>query len=168
MKKGFVSTVLVLVIITILAACGKQAVNPVAVDEKNDKCATCNMAVTNNQYATEVVLENGKALKFDDIGCMYKWLQENSGEKLQAKFVRDYNTKEWVPSEKATYVYETSIKTPMAYNVISFQNKSDAESYVKNQKGSVLSYEDLNNHKWEMNKEMMKMMKDNKAMNPTN
>lgn len=168
MKKGFVSTVLVILIITMLAACGKQAVNPVVVDEKNDKCATCNMAVTNNQYATEVVLENGKALKFDDIGCMYKWLQENRGEKLQAKFVRDYNTKEWVPSEKATYVYETSIKTPMAYNVISFQNKSDAESYVKNHKGSVLSYEDLNNHKWEMNKEMMKMMKDNKAMNPTN
>ncbi|WP_416826603.1 nitrous oxide reductase accessory protein NosL [Ectobacillus polymachus] len=165
MKKGFISVVLLLVILTITTACGKQEVKPTAVDEKNDKCANCNMAVMNDQFATEVILENGKTMKFDDIGCMYKWLNKNNGEKIQAKFVRDYNSKEWVSSDKATYVYDASIKTPMAYNVISFQNKNDAESYLKTNKGQLLTYQDLNNHSWEMNKEMMKMMKDNNAMN---
>ena len=32
--------------------------------------------VMDNQFATEIILENGKALKFDDIGCMYKWMDD--------------------------------------------------------------------------------------------
>ena len=36
-----------------------------------------------NQFATEIILENGKALKFDDIGCMYKWMEINPGEKTK-------------------------------------------------------------------------------------
>lgn len=43
----------------------------------------------------------------------------------------------------------------MAYNIISFENKKDAESFVSNYKGKVLSYKELAEHKWEMNKEMM-------------
>ena len=79
--------------------------------------------VTDNQFATEIILENGKALKFDDIGCMYKWMEIDSGEKTKEKFVRDYDSKDWISLEEATYVYDKTITTPMAYNVISFKNK---------------------------------------------
>ena len=66
----------------------------VAIDEKHDKCDICQIGVTDNQFATEIILENGKALKFDDIGCMYKWMEINSGEKTKEKFVRDYDSKD--------------------------------------------------------------------------
>ena len=94
-----------------------------AIDEKHDKCDICQIGVTDNQFATEIILENGKALKFDDIGCMYKWMEINSGEKTKEKFVRDYDSKDWISLEEATYVYDKTITTPMAYNVISFKNK---------------------------------------------
>ena len=55
----------------------------VAIDEKHDKCDICQIGVTDNQFATEIILENGKALKFDDIGCMYKWMEINSDEKTK-------------------------------------------------------------------------------------
>ena len=119
------------------------------------KCDICQIGVTDNQFATEIILENGKALKFDDIGCMYKWMEINSDEKTKEKFVRDYDSKDWISLEDATYVYDKTITTPMAYNVISFKNKKDAESFVSNYKGKVLSYKELAEHKWEMNKEMM-------------
>ena len=51
-------------------------------------------------------------------------------EKIDAQFVRDYNTQEWVLVEEATYVYNQSVKTPMAYNVISFKDKADAEKFA--------------------------------------
>lgn len=121
-----------------VVGCGKKETKPVAINEKNDKCDVCNMAVMDNQFATEVILENGKALKFDDIGCMYKWMEINPGEKTKEKFVRDYDSKDWVSLEDATYVYDKTITTPMAYNVISFKNKKDAESFVSNYKGKVL------------------------------
>lgn len=160
--KGILITMLAVLVLAI-AGCGKKEVKPVAIDEKNDKCAVCHMAVANNQFASEVILENGKSVIFDDIGCMYKWISEHKNEKIQAKFVRDYNTKDWIEADKATYVYNKSIRTPMSYNVISFKNKKDAESFVSKNKGTVLTYKELQKHKWEMNKEMM--MKHGKDMN---
>ncbi len=35
------------------------------------------------------------------------------------------------------------------------KTKKDAESFVSNYKGKILSYKELAEHKWEMNKEMM-------------
>lgn len=135
--------------------CGEKEIKAVAIDEKHDKCDICQIGVMDNQFATEIILENGKALKFDDIGYMYKWMEINSGEKTKERFVRDDDSKDWISLEDVTYVYDKTITTPMAYNVISFENKKDAESFVSNYKGKFLSYKELSKHKWEMNKEMM-------------
>jgi copper chaperone NosL len=143
-----------------ISACGNK-VKPRAIDEKNDTCDVCNMQVMDNQFATQAILENKKVLTFDDIGCMYKWEKDNKAKKLKATFVRDYKTKDWIESEKATYVFGKSIKTPMAYNVISFKDKDDAKAYVKKHNGEVMSYDKLLSHKWTMNMEMMKMNKGN-------
>ncbi|MBO9129378.1 nitrous oxide reductase accessory protein NosL [Bacillus sp. 165] len=157
--KGVLITLFTILVVA-MAGCGKKEVKPVAIDEKNHTCAICNMAVMDSQFATEAILENGKVLTFDDIGCMYKWLSENEDNELQAKFVRDYNTKEWIAVDKATYVYDNDIQTPMAYNVISFKDKKDAESFISKHEGEVLMSEELENHQWEMNKEMMMKMKE--------
>ncbi|EOO27004.1 lipoprotein [Bacillus cereus VD133] len=159
MKVKYILFVVCLCFVFAVVGCGKKEIEAVAIDEKNDKCDVCNMAVMNNQFVTEVILENGKALKFDDIGCMYKWMDEHKNEKTKEKFVRDYNTKDWVALDKATYVYDKTIKTPMAYNVISFKDKKDAESFVDKHTGKVLSHKELGEHKWEVNKEMMEKTK---------
>lgn len=155
MRVKYVVLVICVCFIFMAVGCGKQETKAVAINEKLDKCDICQIGVMDNQFATEIILESGKALKFDDIGCMYKWMEINSGEKTKEKFVRDYDSKDWVSLEDATYVYDKTITTPMAYNVISFKNKKDAESFVSNYKGKVLSYKELSEHKWEMNKEMM-------------
>ncbi|MGX1195069.1 nitrous oxide reductase accessory protein NosL [Metabacillus sp. SLBN-84] len=156
MKYGKMMTMLMLTgVILLLGACS-QEVKPRAINEETDVCEVCNMAVMDNQFATQAILENKKVLTFDDIGCMFTWKNE-SMEKIKATFVRDYNTEDWIESEKAFYVYEKSIKTPMAYNVISFAEEKDAKTFTEKNGGELLSYEDLSNHKWEMNKEMMDM-----------
>ncbi|ASS76756.1 hypothetical protein CIG75_18630 [Tumebacillus algifaecis] len=146
-----------LLISTTLSGCGTKEVQPVAVDEKVDKCAICNMLVKDDKFAVELVQENGKAMKFDDIGCLFAWAAKNGTDQVQQQFVRDYNTDEWVKIEKAAYVFHKDIMTPMAYNVISFKEKADAEAFLKQHgQGSLLTYDDLTKHSWEMNKEMMK------------
>ena len=156
MKQKVLSFLLIAGVITILAACGDKEVKPVAINEETDICATCNMQVVDNQFATQIILENGKSLVFDDIGCMYTWVESNKNQKIDTEFVRDYNDKEWVKKEDATYVYNPSVITPMAYNVISFTDKADAEKYVANNEGStLLTASELDTHKWESNKDMM-------------
>lgn len=160
MKKSFWKWFLLgAALLVVASGCSKAAAKPVAIDEKTDKCDVCNMAVKDNQYATEVILDNGKTMKFDDIGCMNKWMNENKEQKRSIAYVRDYDTKKWIDYEKAYYVYDQTIKTPMAYNVISFVKKDDAQTFIDNNTGKLLSYEQLQKHNWERNQEMINEMK---------
>ena len=160
MKKKLFSLMGLTGFILILAACGNDEVQPVAINEATDTCEICNMAVVDNQHATQIVLENGKSYVFDDIGCMYEWLDSNENEKIAAQFVRDYNDKEWILVDDATYVYNQSVKTPMAYNVVSFKDKASAEEFSAANEGSTLmTANDLAEHGWEQNHDMMQKHK---------
>ncbi len=156
MKQKVLGLLFLIGVMSILGACGNKEVKPVAINEKTDTCATCNMQVVDNQFATQIILENGKSLIFDDIGCMYAWVNENEDQKIDTQFVRDYDDKEWVLLDDATYVYNQSIKTPMAYNVISFTDKADAEKFVADNEGStLLTASELGQHGWATNQDMM-------------
>lgn len=155
MKKQFYFISLI-AFVFILAACGNKEVKPVAINDATDTCEVCNMAVVDNQYATQIVLENGKSIVFDDVGCMYEWIEGNSNETIAAEFVRDYNDKEWVLVDDATYVYNQSVKTPMAYNMISFKDKASAETFVtENENSTLMTATELDDHGWEQNHDMM-------------
>lgn len=151
-----------------VTACGNKETKPVAIDEKTDKCDVCNMAVKDNQFATEIILDNGKTMKFDDIGCMNKWTQDNKDQKQKIAYVRDYDTQKWIDSKQASFVYDPAIKTPMAYNVISFMNKKDAQTFVNKNQGKLLTYDQLREHTWERNQEMMQEMKKKKMQMQNN
>ncbi|WP_066314855.1 nitrous oxide reductase accessory protein NosL [Bacillus sp. FJAT-29814] len=147
--------------IILIAGCGKKEIKPVAINEQSDKCEVCHMAVKDDGFATEVILENGKALLFDDIGCMYKWMGENEGKEVANSYVKDYDSKEWLELEKASFVYDKPIKTPMAYNVIAFSDEKAAKSFIEEHgSGDLLSYEKLQHHSWERNQDMVKEMKE--------
>ncbi|MFZ7943866.1 nitrous oxide reductase accessory protein NosL [Neobacillus sp. 19] len=165
MKHKFLKINLLAVLsLIVIAACSKKDVKPAAINEKTDKCEICHMAVKDNEFATEIMLENGKTMVFDDIGCMYKWMQENTDKKVAHSFVKDYDSKEWMEADTASYVYDKPIKTPMAYNVISFTDKKAAQSFIDQHGGSLLTYEKLEHHSWERNEEMIKEMKEKMKM----
>ncbi|WP_404328150.1 nitrous oxide reductase accessory protein NosL [Mesobacillus maritimus] len=147
-------------LLLLLAACGNDEVQPVDINEATDTCEVCNMMVANNQHATQIVLENGKSMVFDDVGCMYDWIESHTNEEIAGKFVRDYDDKEWILVDDATFVYNQSVKTPMAYNVVSFKDKTSAESFAAENEGStVMTASELAEHSWERNQDMMKKHK---------
>jgi len=124
---------------------------PEEINTDTDVCEVCGMSIEDDEYATEVILENDKVLKFDDLGDLYVWLDESENEKVEAKFVRDFNTKDWIQLEDATFVYDEEISTPMGFGVISFKDTKDAEAYIDdNSFGDLLTAEDLDNHEWDV------------------
>lgn len=136
----------------IVAGCGNKLPDPVAINEGVDKCEVCNMMIKDDQHATQLILKNGKALKFDDIGDLYAWTKKNGLNDVEVRYVRDYNSKEWIKLEDATFAYDESFETPMAFGVYSFKNKKDAEAFIEDQhKGKLMSATDLDNHNWESN-----------------
>lgn len=124
---------------------------PEDIDPDTDVCEICAMAIADDQHATQIILKNDRSLKFDDLGCMYEWIEENGEDDIGAKFVRDFHTEEWVLLEDATYIFDEAIDTPMAYGIISFKEQADAEDYIEeNEHGDILTVDDLGDHKWEM------------------
>src|SRR5690625_1173953 len=169
MKKFNLFIVISSVFILLLAACsnsGEQN-NGVDADESSeasqskfkpeeinpdiDICEVCGMAIANDQYATQIILKNERSLKYDDLGDMFIRMEENGEDDVAAKFVRDFNTEEWINLEDATFVYDEEISTPMGFGVISFKNNQDAEQYIEeNGFGELLTVDDLYEHDWNM------------------
>jgi copper chaperone NosL len=109
-----------------LAACGSGTVKPVDI-EANDMCSFCKMAISEKQFAAEIIDQDDNALKFDDIGCMLRYRQAQ-GDKLKpaAVFVADVETRQWVSADKAFYVRSTTMKTPMASGIVAYSSSAKA------------------------------------------
>ncbi|WP_239619241.1 nitrous oxide reductase accessory protein NosL [Cohnella mopanensis] len=157
MKKWTLGLTLVLAI-AVLTACGGKKYEAVPINEEVDVCAICKMQVKDDAYATQLTTKDGKTYKFDDIGCMNEWKKTNGTENIGMDYVRDYNDKEWVEYKKATYVYDASLRTPMAYGIVSFKDKKAAEDFIAEQGvGKLMKADELVSHTWEQNKESMNM-----------
>jgi len=156
MKKIIQILLLMIVSAMVVVACSDEAYKPVAINEDTDRCVICNMAIKDDQFATQIITTEGQALKFDDLGCLHTWQEQNGTATVGATYVRDYNSMQWIKYEKAYYVYDTSIQTPMAYGIISFEDQSSAEQYIaEHSVGTIMTATDLQTHSWEVNHTMM-------------
>ncbi|MEX2416746.1 MAG: nitrous oxide reductase accessory protein NosL [Paenibacillaceae bacterium] len=163
MNSKYVKTMILLSVVVIaLIGCGDKKYEPVAVNEDVDKCDICNMQVNDNGFATQLITEEGKVYKFDDLGCMNEWKKENGTDEIEIEFVRDQETSEWINADRAYYAYDPSFKSPMAYGLISFKDKKSAEQYIVEQgTGVLMNWSDLSSHTWERNKGNMHMQMKN-------
>ena len=157
--RNYAWTVLVLLAAMALgAACGSKTYEPQAINEATDRCVICNMAIKDDQYATQIITKDGQSLKFDDLGCMNQWKTENGTDTVGAAFVRDYTNSKWLKYEDAYYVYEAQIKTPMAYGIVSFESEKEAEAFIaEHGSGTLMKADDLAQHSWAVNRDMMDM-----------
>lgn len=159
MKRLAILVIFIGVFLIYLSACQQgEGALPREVEAGVDKCAVCSMEVPHDHNATQIVTDDGEHQLFDDIGCMNIYLEDNNSVDTSNAFVRDYDTKEWINYNDATYAYDKTFKTPMGYGILSFVDKGDAEAFIKEQgKGQVISSEGLESHSWARVKPKMNM-----------
>jgi copper chaperone NosL len=132
MKNSFAS---VIALFTILAGCGRSEVKPVDIYPE-DICSFCRMAFSDPAFASEIITVSGEALKFDDIGCMEKYTKMTKENTIAAIFVKDFETKKWIPIEKSTIV-TTDLATPMGSGKIAFNDSTKAKAYLQEHRGGI-------------------------------
>jgi copper chaperone NosL len=154
MNRNVKLTMFMLVIMVVLVAgCSSAKLEATAINENVDKCEVCNMQVNDDEFATQLITEEGKVYKFDDLGCMNEWKVKNGTDEIAIEFVRDQASSEWVKMDNAYFAYDPSFKSPMAYGIVSFKDKSSAERFITEQgKGKLMSASDLHEHTWDRNK----------------
>ena len=115
-----------LILPILLTACASGEIKPVPI-EASDMCSFCKMAISEKQFASEIITENEEVFKFDDIGCLLRYRQK-AGSQLKpvAIFVMDYDSRQWIKAENAFFAKSSTIKTPMGSNIIAYGDKSKA------------------------------------------
>lgn len=130
-------------------------------------CEMCNMEVFTKDepmgmFSAQAIKADGSIAFYDDIGCLLN--AEAKNKETNEKFVRDFNTLEWVKVEDATIV-KTDLKSPMNWGYIYFADKADADKYIAENEGAAV--EELQVIKDAALKRMQEMMEqqDNGNMN---
>jgi len=100
--------------------------------KEDTMCEMCNMKVymkdeEMGEFSTQAIKEDGTIAFYDDIGCLVN--AEVANNEKNEKFVRDFNTKDWVKVDDATIV-KTDLKSPMNWGYVYFNDKADADKYI--------------------------------------
>jgi copper chaperone NosL len=124
-------------LLALLTACSHSP-QPVDIDS-SDMCGYCRMAISQKQFAAEALDVDGNAIKFDDIGCMRRFLAAAEG-KHPVRFVMDYGERRWLDADTAFFVRGSRIPTPMGGGILAFGRRSRAEAEARESGGEVLPF----------------------------
>jgi copper chaperone NosL len=99
------------------------------------------MAISQKQFAAEIVDVDGNATKFDDIGCMLNFAKRNPA--AAATFVMDYSDRRWLNANEASFVRGGKIATPMNGGIVALGDRARAEQIAREFGGTVATFADL-------------------------
>jgi len=102
------------------------------------------MAISQKKYAAEFIDKDGAVIKFDDIGCMIRFIKEHEMKvNVEAYFVVDYSTHSWLDARGATYVRSSALPSPMGSGLAAFKDRPEAEALAAKYHGRLLRLDDL-------------------------
>ncbi|MGC8654837.1 MAG: nitrous oxide reductase accessory protein NosL, partial [Candidatus Kryptoniota bacterium] len=127
-----------------------RAVAPVPF-QKGDICELCRMQTSDFRFSAEILLSNGKALKFDDAICLVQYfdmarkLDLSDRRKIAAYYFGDYDSGRLVRSDSAIFVRSANFAGVMGKlgSAIAFDDSGKAREFIKRYGGRFISFEDL-------------------------
>lgn len=117
------------------------------IDYGHEACAQCKMTIMDKRYACEFITKKGKAYKFDDIGCLRKYIkEENLSEADLTIYVANYNNPagKFLDARHAVYLHNDFFKSPMNGYTAAFAEGSSAQQYIDSLNLLLLKWENLN------------------------
>ncbi|MHB9001083.1 MAG: nitrous oxide reductase accessory protein NosL [Thermoanaerobaculia bacterium] len=123
-----------LVPLALVLFCAAGTPQPAELDPANDTCAGCRMAVSDPQFASQLVAPGEEPKFYDDIGCLATWTNKNAPlPKGAMAYVADHRTKEWIAASSAVFVKCEAVATPMGSHILAFGSREslDADPMAK-------------------------------------
>lgn len=117
----------IVAVVLLTVGCGSESPKPVDIYPE-DMCAHCRMAVSDPKCASEIITTN-EVFKFDDLACLQAFKQRRKDLRIEATYVKDYESQQWLRIENATCV-TTNVFTPMGSGMIAFADSSKAELFL--------------------------------------
>jgi len=131
-------------LLLLLAACSTE---PQDIDYGAENCHFCTMTISDDRFASELVLKTGKAQKYCSIECMVR--DVNRSESFTAKDVDNYyvidmtKPKVLIPVADVTFLVSEKIQSPMGANLAAFKEKSNAQKLKEEWDGVLFGWDEL-------------------------
>lgn len=142
MRLGLLAVLILGSLVVLGCGGGREADEPPEIRFGRDTCSRCGMIISEERFAGGLVADNGEQRVFDDIGEMVMTVKEE-GLGSQRVWVHDYESAEWVDGTTAIYVATESVITPMGSGLLAFQQRADAEAFVEENEGTIMTWEDV-------------------------
>ena len=94
----------------------RESGQPARVVWDRDMGEHCGMIISDRRFAAQAIEPNGKAHKFDDIGCMLAWLEDKPFRGTARLWVRDSAGQAWLDAR--TTRFRHGVVSPMGYGFI--------------------------------------------------
>jgi copper chaperone NosL len=94
-------------------ACAAEATAPPAVRWGVDECSDCHMILGDERFAAVARSQGGEEARFDDLGCLVRFLGEEPSLETWQVWVHDAGGPGWLPAEGAWYSRDPKGGTPM-------------------------------------------------------
>jgi copper chaperone NosL len=112
----------------------------------HEACTHCKMTIMDKRFAAEILTGKGRAIKFDDLGCLLKYLKDEHFADPEAKlFVADYSHPggEFLNARTAIYIHSDQFQSPMGGNYASSATNASAGQLNASFKTTLLKWDNL-------------------------
>lgn len=144
-----IKTTIMLMLVVLISACSQK---PAEIHYGSDECAHCKMMITDSQFASQIVTEKGKVIKFDAIECMAVYHRNHSKELEGAKlWVNNYNNPgKWLSASNAQFVKSEVVNSPMGESLLAFPSQEVAKKHLQDKPGKLMDWEEISKTKMNM------------------
>jgi len=134
--------IILLVLLTgiFLSSCKPE---PQPIDFGRDDCVLCKMIISQEPWGAEILTKKSKALKFDAIECMAKYINDGliDEEEIHSCWVIDYsNPRVLINADEAVYLRSRTLPSPMAMFLTAFSTKEKLNETMKTHQGDVFDW----------------------------
>ena len=115
----------VLWMILLTGSCGS---GPEPIRYGQDNCTHCKMTLTDKRFGSEIITAKGKVFKFDDLNCLVAYLDGGDfpeADVAQIVAIDFAKTGAFVDVQKAFFLQNEAIKSPMRADIAAFSDPTD-------------------------------------------
>ena len=104
------------------------------------------MGIVDIKFGNEIITKKGKVFKFDDIGCMTRYLKSGSIEQndIAKTVVINYEKKgDFLDVSNASFAVSEEIRSPMNFNTAAFTTKEEATKFLAGKSGKIFNWNEI-------------------------
>jgi copper chaperone NosL len=142
MKGKIILTPLLAMLLIVLAGCEPK---PQPIQFGSDQGDYCRMMITEPQFASQILNNQGRAFKFDSIECMAAYaITAGDPGNIHSHWVPNFtNPDEWLQAEEAFFLHSETLRSPMGLYLSAYPDRETAEEYRQEYRGEIVGWDEV-------------------------